>query len=368
LFPARLVTAASQPPVSASTFHVSGFESQVSSSAPPLPPPAMNPSKTKPSRKKESSVQRPASRAAEQPDLAAHVAALQEQIATLKALVEQQKGNENRESGLPPSPPLMSPFGLPTAGYPASPVGTCSGFQPPVSSSPATSYPPPATNSPVSSLRSPVSSSPATSYQLPATNSPVSSLKSQVSSSIPIYELKETQPVGYQTQDILDSATEESQDGFYTGLLDRARIQWLMGDWEGLAKIDLEQIEHHPESAKLAALSAVGHSQIGQFSKANSYILIAYEWGGSKEIISKLMLSGAFISLGRAAEIGKQRHRAWHNFKNAVSIVSKTANAKLLIQKYMPDLLVQMDKEQAHDYWRTSMGIAKRFCSKSIPE
>ena len=42
------------------------------------------------------------SRAAEQPDLAAHVAALQEQIVTLKALVEQQKGNELQESGLPP--------------------------------------------------------------------------------------------------------------------------------------------------------------------------------------------------------------------------------------------------------------------------
>jgi SAM-dependent methyltransferase len=38
----------------------------------------------------------------------------------------------------------------------------------------------------------------------------------------------------------------------------------------------------------------------------------------------------------------------------SVSIVSKAADAKLLIKGNIPDISLQMDKEQAHDYWRTS--------------
>ena len=255
----------------------------------------MNPSKNKPSRKKESSVQPRVSRAAEQPDLAAHVAALQEQIAALKALVEQQKGNELQESGLPPSPPLMSPFGLPTAGYPASPAGTCS------------------------SLKSPLSA-PATSYQLPATNSPVSGLKSQVSSSIPIYELKETRQVGYQSQDLLDSSSEESQDDFFTGLLDRARMQWLLGDWESLSKLDLEQIEHHPDRAKLALLSAAGRLQIGQNAEAKQFIDLAEGWGVSKKLVGQILATGMHNSLGRAAAVIGNQPRALKHFESAIII------------------------------------------------
>ena len=63
------------------------------------------------------------SRAAEQPDLAAHVAALQEQIVTLKALVEQQKGNELQELSVetpPESATQISSFKFPVSGLPSS--------------------------------------------------------------------------------------------------------------------------------------------------------------------------------------------------------------------------------------------------------
>ena len=204
--------------------------------------------------------------------MAAHVAAQQEQIATLKELVEQQKGNELQESGLPPSPPLMSPFGLPTAGYPASPAGTCSGFNSPLSAS-------------------------ATSYQLPATNSPVSGLKSQVSSSIPIYELKETRPAGYQSQGDSTSSSEESQDGFFTSLLDRARIQWLMGDWESLSTLDLDQIQHHPDRAKIALLASYGKLSSSNTGEYKKYVEQSLKWGCSRSFFSKVLLSGASINL-----------------------------------------------------------------------
>lgn len=46
-------------------------------------------------------------------------------------------------------------------------------------------------------------------------------------------------------------------------LLERARIQWQFGDWENLAKIDRDPLQHHPDRAKLALLAAAGRLQTG---------------------------------------------------------------------------------------------------------
>ncbi len=299
------------------------------------------------------------------PDIEGQVAELQAQIAALKALVERRESrDENQESGLPPSPPLMSPFGLPTAGYPASPAGTCSAFQSQVSaSSPATRHQPPATDSPVSpapsdlaaqvttlseqisslrsqfstldsrpSTQSPVSglqppvsgfqppvsafqsqvsaSSPATRHQPPATDSPISSLKSQVSSSIAVYELKETRPVGYQSQGNSTSFSDEDQDGFFSGLLDRFRIQWLMGDWESLSKLDLEQISSHPDRAKLALFGSVGLIQTGRTFDALKYLEFAKSQGCSSKLIKTILLSGIHTSMYSANLLNGHENKA----------------------------------------------------------
>ena len=217
----------------------------------------MNPSKNKPSRKKESSVQPRVSRAAEQPDLAAHVAALQEQIATLKALVEQQKGNELQESSVETPPESPSPV---------------SAFQPPVYASSPLHHAGVAQRG---------------GGPLPAT----------AAKPLPIYELKETSPAGYQSQGDSTSSSEESQDGFFTSLLDRARMQWLMGDWESLSKLDLEQIKHHPDRAKLALLVSAGLMQGGQTERAKQHLAQAYRWGVPKKLAFSILYSGVRQSL-----------------------------------------------------------------------
>jgi hypothetical protein len=50
-------------------------------------------------------------------------------------------------------------------------------------------------------------------------------------------------------------------------LLDRARTQWQFGDWESLAAITQEHIQHHPDRAKLALLAAAGMQQMGPLSQ-----------------------------------------------------------------------------------------------------
>ncbi len=44
-------------------------------------------------------------------------------------------------------------------------------------------------------------------------------------------------------------------------LLDRARTQWPFGDWASLAGMTQEQIQHHPDRAKLALLAAMSRRQ-----------------------------------------------------------------------------------------------------------
>jgi len=198
----------------------------------------------------------------------------------------------------------MSPFGQPTAGYPASPPGTCSGFQSPLSA-------------------------PATSYQLPATDSPVSSLQSPVSSSIPIYELKETRPVGYQSSDLLDSSTEETQDGFFASLLDRARIQWLMGDWESLGTIRFEAIKGHPDKAKLALLVAVGCLQTGKFIEGKTFMRMALDWGANRRMAAMFLVSGAHHSIGKAAIVAKDTQRGALHFERAKAAIHFSGTADL---------------------------------------
>jgi hypothetical protein len=53
-------------------------------------------------------------------------------------------------------------------------------------------------------------------------------------------------------------------------LLDRARTQWQFGDWESLAAITQEHIQHHPDRAKLALLAAAGLQQLGQAEPAKA--------------------------------------------------------------------------------------------------
>ena len=242
------------------------------------------------------------------PDIEGQVAELQAQIAALKALVEQQKGNELQESGLPPSPPLMSPFGLPTAGYPASPAGTCSAFQSQVSaSSPATSHSPLQHAVAAQCAGGPL---PVTAEQPPPSTLDTRPSTLPAAKPLPVYELKETRPVGYQSQGNSTSLSDEDQDGFFSGLLDRFRIQWLMGDWESLSKLDLEQISSHPDRAKLALFGSVGLIQTGRTFDALKYLEFAKSQGCSSKLIKTILLSGIHTSMYSANLLNGHENKA----------------------------------------------------------
>jgi FkbM family methyltransferase len=150
-------------------------------------------------------------------------------------------------------------------------------------------------------------SSPATSYPPPAT----------AAKPLPIYELKETRPAGYQSREIGDSTTEESQDGFFNGLFDRIRLEWLKGDFQRLASHDKAEIESHPQRAKLALLCACGHAQVGSREKSRNLLALAHEWGIDRRLALKTLVGGLHYSLGRAAYLSGNTSKALLHIEGA---------------------------------------------------
>ena len=115
-------------------------------------------------------------------------------------------------------------------------------------------------------------------------------------------------------------------------LLERARTQWQFGDWQSLAQLNPNILQHHPDRAKLALLAAVGRLQTGQDAEAKAYIRLAQDWGVGKKLISHILIAGVHNSIGRAATIGNQQHRALQHFEKAIQIGSPCNYTKLLTQ------------------------------------
>lgn len=115
-------------------------------------------------------------------------------------------------------------------------------------------------------------------------------------------------------------------------LLERARLQWHLGDWDGLAAIERSMIQQHPERAKLALLVGAALQQAGEEAKAASFIRTARDWGCSKRLVAQILIAGVHNSLARAAIISGAHEQAEEHFRLAVTSGSPGIDLPLLAQ------------------------------------
>lgn len=115
-------------------------------------------------------------------------------------------------------------------------------------------------------------------------------------------------------------------------LLERSRTQWQFGDWASLAALPRDTLQHHPDRAKLALLAAAGHSAQGSATEARQYTRLAMDWGCSRRLVSQILVSGVYNTLGRSAAVGNQPHRALQHFENAIAIGTPGSDVKLVTQ------------------------------------
>ena len=112
-------------------------------------------------------------------------------------------------------------------------------------------------------------------------------------------------------------------------LLERARTQWQFGDWASLAAIGRETLQHHPDRAKLALLTAAGHQQLGDQAATRQFTRLAQDWGCGKKLIAQVLLAGAHNTLAKAAVAAGQVQRALKHFQD--SIATGTPNTDLAL-------------------------------------
>ena len=113
-------------------------------------------------------------------------------------------------------------------------------------------------------------------------------------------------------------------------LLERSRTQWQFGDWQSLAHLNRETLQHHPDRAKLALLAAAGRLQMGLDIEGKQFLRLAKDWGVSKKLLSQILIAGVHNSLGRAAAISNQQERAIQHFQNSIRMGTPGSEARLL--------------------------------------
>lgn len=164
---------------------------------------------------------------------------------------------------------------------------------------------------------------------------------------------------------IVESRAEQTLASHDGGLLERARTQWQFGDWQSLAQINLDTLEHYPERAKLALLAAAGRLQTGgNDSEARQLIRLAQSWGTSRKLINQILIAGVHNSLGRAAAISNQQQRASQHFEKAITVGVPGSDTKLLTRARSSEQLSQLGLPASENCVRTAMGEA----TAAVPE
>jgi hypothetical protein len=139
-------------------------------------------------------------------------------------------------------------------------------------------------------------------------------------------------------------------------LLERARTQWQFGDWQSLAAIERDTLQHHPDRAKLALLAAAGRLQTGRDAEARQLIRLALDWGISKSLVSRILIAGVHNSLGRAAAIVNQQNRALRHFEGAIRVGMRGGDARLITQARTGEQLRQLGLFSPEGYLKVGVG------------
>jgi hypothetical protein len=125
----------------------------------------------------------------------------------------------------------------------------------------------------------------------------------------------------------LQPQIEHSQRGlqpYNPQALPAAREQWQRGDWASLAALTLDELQDHPDRAKLALLAAAGHMQMGRNDLGADYLRQAKAWGCSPQLMRKIMIAGLHVNLSRASALADKPESAMQHKQAAHQLLWPT--------------------------------------------
>ena len=115
--------------------------------------------------------------------------------------------------------------------------------------------------------------------------------------------------------------TQRGVQPYNTQALPTAREQWQRGDWAALADMTLDQLQDHPDRAKLALLAAAGHMQLGRNDQGADCLRQAKAWGCNPQLMRQVVIAGVHNTLGKAAALADMPDRADQHFAASLRTV-----------------------------------------------
>ena len=122
--------------------------------------------------------------------------------------------------------------------------------------------------------------------------------------------------------------TQRGVQPYNTQALPTAREQWQRGDWAALADMTLDQLQDHPDRAKLALLAAAGHMQLGRNDQGADCLRQAKAWGCNPQLMRQVVIAGVHNTLGKAAALADMPDRADQHFAASLRTVMPMHSGK----------------------------------------
>lgn len=115
-------------------------------------------------------------------------------------------------------------------------------------------------------------------------------------------------------------------------LLQVARVEWHLGDWEALAAIPAAALQVHPDRAELALLVASALQQLDRREDARRCLDIARAAGCERRLAARILVADVHNSLGRACALGGDQAGAERHFRQAVGSAQPGLDSPLVAQ------------------------------------
>tara|TARA_R110001599_G_scaffold60939_3_gene169266 strand:+ start:33859 stop:35217 length:1359 start_codon:yes stop_codon:yes gene_type:complete len=109
----------------------------------------------------------------------------------------------------------------------------------------------------------------------------------------------------------------------------QAKTYWLFGEWQRLTELENEEIENHPERARLALLVASAYQQQDEHDKARTWSKQALAWGCPPRAAAQVLIAGVHNTLGRVAALCEDSERIEQHFQAAIN-AAETDDADLM--------------------------------------
>lgn len=107
-----------------------------------------------------------------------------------------------------------------------------------------------------------------------------------------------------------------------SNVLDAARMQWQLSDWDSLASLSTEAISSDPARGTLALLVACGLQLKGNHIRAREILGRAMTWGCDRRLAARLLISSLHVTLGRAKALQGDERRALDHFRESTKGVA----------------------------------------------